>query len=55
MVADTDASVVVDPEGMIYVAQEVERSSSRSRNTEVGQLVKLDPSKPDDPIDSITN
>ncbi len=47
---DTDASVVVDPEGMIYVAQEVERSSSRSRNTEVGQLVKLDPSKPDDPI-----
>jgi len=47
---DTDASVVVDKDGMIYVAQEVERSSSRARNTEVGQLVKLDPTKPGDPI-----
>ena len=47
---DTDASVVIDKEGMLYVAQEVDRSSSSSRNTEVGQLVKLDPTKPDDPI-----
>ena len=47
---DTDASIVVDEEGMLYVAQEVERSSSRARNQEVGQLVKLDPSNPDDPI-----
>ncbi|MBX3285787.1 MAG: PQQ-binding-like beta-propeller repeat protein [Actinobacteria bacterium] len=47
---DTDASVVIDKEGYLYVAQEVERSSSSARNTEVGQLVKLDPRKPDDPI-----
>jgi hypothetical protein len=47
---DTDASVVIDKEGMLYVAQEVERASSRTRNTEVGQLVKLDPTRPDDPI-----
>ena len=47
---DTDASIVIDKEGMLYVAQEVERASSSSRNSEVGQLVKLDPTKPDDPI-----
>lgn len=47
---DTDASLVVDDEGMLYVAQEVERSSSSERNAEVGQLVKLDPSQPDDPV-----
>lgn len=47
---DTDASIVIDADGMLYVAQEVERGSSSSRNTEVGQLVKLDPSKPDDPV-----
>lgn len=47
---DTDASVVIDKEGMLYVAQEVERESSAARNAEVGQLVKLDPTKPDDPI-----
>lgn len=47
---DTDASVVVDEEGMLYVAQQVERSSSAARHAEVGQLVKLDPSRPDDPI-----
>ena len=47
---DTDASVVIDKEGYLYIAQEVERASSRARNTKVGQLVKLDPRKPDDPI-----
>jgi len=47
---DTDASIVIDDAGMLYVAQEVERSSSAERNAEVGQLVKLDPSKPDDPL-----
>jgi outer membrane protein assembly factor BamB len=47
---DTDASIVIDREGYLYVAQEVERGSSSSRNTEVGQLVKLDPRKPDDPV-----
>lgn len=47
---DIDASIVIDEEGMLYVAQEVERASSSERNLEVGQLVKLDPSNPDDPI-----
>jgi outer membrane protein assembly factor BamB len=47
---DTDASVVVDKEGMLYVASERERSSSFARDDEVGQLMKLDPSKPDDPL-----
>ena len=47
---DTDASIVIDKAGYLYVAQEVERTSSRARSTEVGQLIKLDPRKPDDPI-----
>ncbi len=44
---DVDASLVVDAEGMVYVAVEEERKNQRSR--EVGQLVKLDPNRPDDP------
>jgi outer membrane protein assembly factor BamB len=47
---DTDASVVIDDEGMLYVAQERERTSSFARDDEVGQLVKIDPTKPDDPV-----
>lgn len=47
---DTDASLVADTEGMLYVGQEVERSSSSARNQEIGQLVKLDPTNPDDPV-----
>src|SRR5690606_12052591 len=46
---DTDASIVIDADGFLYVAQQVERTSSSSRSAEVGQLVKLDPRKPDDP------
>ena len=45
---DTDASVVIDDEGMLYVASEYERGTDRSR--EVGQLMKLDPSQPDAPL-----
>lgn len=45
---DTDASVVIDPEGHLYVAVEYERGNARA--AEVGQLIKLDPSRPDDPI-----
>jgi outer membrane protein assembly factor BamB len=45
---DTDATVVIDDEGMLYVASEYERGTTRSR--EVGQLLKLDPSRPDDPL-----
>jgi outer membrane protein assembly factor BamB len=45
---DTDASVVVDEEGMLYVGSEFERFNARS--TEVGQIMKLDPADPDDPL-----
>ena len=45
---DTDATVVSDEEGMLYVASEYERHTPRS--TEVGQVMRLDPSRPDDPL-----
>jgi outer membrane protein assembly factor BamB len=45
---DTDASVVIDEEGYLYVASELERHNARS--SEVGQLMKLDPSERKDPI-----
>lgn len=45
---DVDASIVVDPDGMLYVAVELERFLPRS--DQVGQLIKLDPTRPDDPI-----
>ena len=38
---DTDASVVLDEQGSLYVASELEKFDSRSRG--VGQLIKLDP------------
>lgn len=45
---DTDASIVVDNEGMLYVASEEERYNARSR--EVGQFIKLDPYLSLDPL-----
>jgi len=45
---DTDASVVIDPDGYLYVGSELERYDARSQ--EVGQVMKLDPSKPNDPL-----
>lgn len=45
---DTDASIVVDDEGFLYAASEYERSTERSRT--LGQVVKLDPRLPDDPV-----
>lgn len=45
---DTDATVVVDAEGALYVGAEYERGTARSR--EVGQLVKLDPRRADNPL-----
>lgn len=45
---DTDASVVIDSDGFLYVAVEYERSNSRA--AEVGQLMKLDPRNPENPI-----
>ncbi len=45
---DTDATVVIDDAGDLYVASEYQRFGDRSR--EVGQLMKLDPSRPNDPL-----
>jgi outer membrane protein assembly factor BamB len=45
---DTDASVVIDEAGFLYVASELERFTDRSR--QVGQLVKLDPRRPKRPV-----
>lgn len=46
---DTDASVVIDEAtGHLIVAAEWERHTARSR--EVGQVVRLDPSVPEDPV-----
>ncbi|HSG79983.1 MAG TPA: PQQ-binding-like beta-propeller repeat protein [Acidimicrobiia bacterium] len=44
---DVDASIVADDEGFLYVSAEYERYLARARD--LGQLIKLDPSKPDDP------
>ena len=45
---DTDATVVVGDDGDLYVASEYERGTARSR--ELGQVFRLDPSKPTDPL-----
>jgi outer membrane protein assembly factor BamB len=45
---DVDATILIDDEGFLYVAAEYERATSRSRD--VGQLVKLDPRKPEAPV-----
>ena len=42
---DTDASIVIDEEGMLYIGVEYERLNDRSRA--VGQLIKLDPKRAD--------
>lgn len=46
---DNDASVVADDEGMLYVGSQNDRPDN-PRTAAVGQLTKLDPSKPDNPI-----
>jgi outer membrane protein assembly factor BamB len=45
---DVDASVVIDEHGMLYVGVEYELGNARSQ--EIGQMLKLDPSRPDDPL-----
>ncbi|HLU52662.1 MAG TPA: PQQ-binding-like beta-propeller repeat protein [Acidimicrobiia bacterium] len=44
---DVDATVVVDEEGMLYIAVEDERKTDRA--AELGQLIKLDPYTDGDP------
>jgi outer membrane protein assembly factor BamB len=43
---DTDASIVIDDEGYLYVASEYQRFDDRS--LQVGQLMKIDPRQPED-------
>jgi hypothetical protein len=45
---DTDASVVIDEEGMLYVGSEYEKHNPRS--IEAGQIMKLNPANPDNPV-----
>ena len=45
---DTDATVVVGDEGDLYVAAEWDRGTARA--AEIGQLVRLDPDTPGDPL-----
>ena len=45
---DVDATITVDEQGMLYVGVHWEQHNARSK--EVGQMIKLDPTKPDDPI-----
>jgi outer membrane protein assembly factor BamB len=45
---DTDASVVIDDQGFLYVASEWERTNGRA--AEVGQIMKLDPRHPNRPL-----
>jgi hypothetical protein len=45
---DTDASIVIDEDGYLYVASEYERGTPRSQ--EVGQFLKLDPRNTTNPI-----
>ena len=45
---DTDATITIDKQGMLYVGSEFERHNDRSK--QVGQMMKLDPTKPDDPL-----
>ena len=45
---DTDATLVIDANGMLYVAVEEERYNQRSK--QVGQLLKLDPYNTSNPL-----
>lgn len=45
---DTDGTIAVDEAGMLYIGSEWERHNARS--IEVGQMMKLDPSHPDQPL-----
>lgn len=51
---DTDATITIDEDGFLYVAAQsdfqLRNNTSARRVREVGQLVKLDPDQPDDPI-----
>ncbi len=45
---DVDSTIVIDEAGMLYVTPQIDLATARA--AEVGQLVKLDPGRPDDPV-----
>ena len=45
---DTDASIVIDDQGFLYVASELEKGTAQS--SEVGQLMKLNPFRKKNPV-----
>jgi outer membrane protein assembly factor BamB len=45
---DIDSTIVIDSDGILYVAPQVDLRTARA--AEIGQLVKLDPSRPGDPL-----
>jgi hypothetical protein len=45
---DSDATIVADASGALYVGQEWDRRNERGQA--IGQLLKIDPSMPDDPV-----
>jgi putative pyrroloquinoline-quinone-binding quinoprotein len=50
---ETDASVVIDPQGYLYVARHASfnvQSRPQTRDHQVGSLIKLDPTKPNHPL-----
>ena len=50
---ETDSSIVIDPQGYLYAARHrTENVASRpiARDQQVGDLMKLDPRKPNDPL-----
>ncbi len=47
---DTDATLVIDQAGMIYVASEKERPDNAG-HARAGQLARLNPFRPDQPVD----
>jgi hypothetical protein len=50
---ENDASIVIDPQGYLYVSRHVTHHNSSRPQTvahQIGSLAKLDPSKPADPV-----
>ncbi len=47
---DSDGTIAIDDEGFLYVPRHGEERRSTTRETEVGDIMKLDPSKPNDPV-----
>jgi PQQ-like domain len=51
---DTDATIVIDPQGFLYVARHIEenvpRPSSKARDEQIGNLMKLDPRNVANPV-----